>query len=85
MLHRQIGHLEDISKKLGAENSQNPPPQFSAQCQNTDLCLIAGSDLRDILDYEENTIEDLEKGYDHQEIDEREYIELLKKGSNKKF
>jgi polyisoprenyl-teichoic acid--peptidoglycan teichoic acid transferase len=77
--------LEDISKKLGAEVHQDLPATFSTQCQKADLCLIAGSDLTDNLDFEEGTVSELENEYDHQQVDEREYIELLKKGSNKKY
>jgi len=77
--------LEDLSKKLGAKISIYPPDNISAQCQGADLCLVAGSDLTDKLNYEENSVEDLENGYDHQQIDEKTYIELLKRGSNQKF
>jgi polyisoprenyl-teichoic acid--peptidoglycan teichoic acid transferase len=77
--------LEDISKKLGAQVQQELPPAFSSQCQKADLCLVAGSDLTDNLNFEEGTVTDLENEYDHQQIDEREYIDLLKKGSNKKY
>jgi hypothetical protein len=45
------------------------------------LCIIAGTDLIGRLDYEEGTIEELESEYDKRQIDEKEYIELLKKGS----
>lgn len=77
--------LEDLAKKFSTEISQNLPPNLSAQCQNADLCLIAGSDLVENLDYEEGTIEELESEYDKQQIDEREYIKLLKKGASQKF
>ena len=77
--------LEDLAKKFSAEISQNPPADLSAQCRNTDLCLVAGSDLTENVGYEENTIEELEEGYDKQTVDEREYIELLKKGSSARF
>lgn len=77
--------LEDLAKKFSADISQNLPTDLSAQCQKTDLCLIAGSDLLERLDYEEGTIEDLENEYDKGQIDEKEYIELLKKGTNQKF
>jgi LCP family protein required for cell wall assembly len=73
--------LEDLSKKLNAEVSQNMSVSFSFQCQNSDLCIIAGTDLIGRLDYEEGTIEELESEYDKRQIDEKEYIELLKKGS----
>jgi len=76
---------EDLSKKLDASTAQSLPAGFSAQCQNTDLCLVTGLDLIDNLNYEEGTIEELESEYDKQQVNEREYIELLKKGSNKKF
>jgi len=76
---------EDISKKLNAQVSQNLPASFSSQCKNTDLCLVAGVDLIDNLNYEEETIEELESEYDKQQVNEREYIELLKKGSSQKF
>jgi len=77
--------LEDLSKKLGAKIATNLPANFSSSCQGVDFCLIAGSDLTDQLNYEENSVTDLEKGYDQQAIDERQYIDLLKKGSNQKF
>jgi LCP family protein required for cell wall assembly len=77
--------LEDISKKLGASVRQELPASFSSQCQKADLYLVAGSDLTDNLDFEEGTITELENEYDHQQMDEREYIELLKKGSSTKF
>jgi LCP family protein required for cell wall assembly len=77
--------LEDLAKKFSAKTSQNPPAYLSAQCQKANLCLVAGSDLIENLNYEENTVEDLEQGYDKQAADEREYIELLKKGSHQKF
>jgi len=77
--------LEDVSKKLGATVSQDLPAAFSSQCQKADLCLVAGSDLTDNLDFEEGTVTELENEYDHQQIDEREYIDLLKKGSTKKY
>jgi len=37
------------------------------------------------LNYEEGTIEELESEYEKQPVDEKEYIELLKRGSNRKF
>ncbi|MFH0929876.1 MAG: LCP family protein [Candidatus Moraniibacteriota bacterium] len=77
--------LEDLSKKLGAKISIYPTDILSAQCQDADFCLVAGSDLTDKLNYEENSVQDLENGYDHQQVDEKTYIELLKKGSNQKF
>lgn len=77
--------LEDISKKLGADVRQDLPASFSSRCQKSDLCLVAGSDLIDKLDFEEGTIQELENEYDKQAVDEKEYIELLKKGSNKKY
>jgi LCP family protein required for cell wall assembly len=77
--------LEDLSKKLGAEISQTLPENFSAQCRASDLCLVAGADLVDNLNYEEGTIEELESEYEKQPVDEKEYIELLKRGSNRKF
>lgn len=77
--------LEDLSKKLGAKISIYLPDSLSAQCQGADFCLVAGSDLTDKLNYEENSVQDLENGYDHQQVDEKTYIELLKRGSNQKF
>ena len=77
--------LEDLSKKFSTNISTNLPADLSAQCQKVDFCLVAGSNLIENLDYEENTIEELEQGYDKQAVDEREYIELLKKGSSQKF
>lgn len=77
--------LEDLAKKLGAKISAYPPDNLSAACQEIDFCLVAGSNLIDKLNYEENSIQDLEDGYDHQQIDEQKFFELLKKGSNKKF
>jgi hypothetical protein len=41
--------------------------------------------LTESLNYEENSVEELEEGYDKQQIDERTYIELLKKGSVKRY
>lgn len=76
---------ENVSEKLGAAISQNLPGNLATQCQNTDLCLVAGSDLVDNLNYEEGTIKELESEYDKQQVSEKEYIELLKKGSSKKF
>ncbi|MFA5925907.1 MAG: LCP family protein [Parcubacteria group bacterium] len=76
--------LEDLSKKFSAEISENTPGNVPPQCQKAYFCLIAGSNLIDSLNYEEGTIEDLENEYDKQIVDEREYIELLKKGTNKK-
>jgi LCP family protein required for cell wall assembly len=77
--------LEDLSKKLGAKISAYPNDSNSAQCKDVDFCLIAGSDIIDKLNYEENSVSDLENGYDQQQIDEKGYIDLLKKGSSKKF
>ncbi|MDI6777714.1 MAG: LCP family protein [Patescibacteria group bacterium] len=77
--------LEDMAKKFSAEISQNFSANLSAACANADLCLVAGSDLTDNLDYEEDTVKELESEYEKQQIDEREYIELLKKGSIKKY
>ncbi|MCX6762452.1 MAG: hypothetical protein NT093_01580, partial [Candidatus Moranbacteria bacterium] len=77
--------LEDLSKKLGAKISIYPPDSISAQYQDADFCLVVGPDITDKLNYEENSVQDLENGYDHQQVDERIYIELLKKGSDKKF
>lgn len=85
MSHTKPFSLEDISKKLSAQASQDASAEYSSLCQGADFCVVAGSDLTESVDYEENTIEELEQGYDKQQIDEREYIELLKKGSNKKF
>jgi len=77
--------LEDLTKKFSVKVSQNPPAEILAQCQKADLCLVAGSDLVENLNYEENTIEDLEEGYDKTTVEEKEYIELLKKGNKNKF
>jgi len=77
--------LEDLSKKLDAKISIYPPDTRSAQCQDADFCLVAGKDITDKLNYEENSVQDLENGYDHQQVDEKTYIELLKRGSVKKF
>ncbi|HLM84036.1 MAG TPA: LCP family protein [Candidatus Bathyarchaeia archaeon] len=77
--------LEDLTKKLGAKFSVYPPDTLSAQCQGADFCLVAGSDLTDKLNYEENSVSDLESGYDQQQVDEKTYFNLLKKGSNQKF
>jgi len=77
--------LEDLSKKLGAKISIYPPDSISARCQGADFCLVLGPDAADKLNYEENSVEDLESGYDHQQVDERTYIELLKRGSSQKF
>lgn len=77
--------LEDLSKKLGAKISIYPPDNISAQCQGADFCLVLGPDAADKLNYEENSVQDLESGYDHQQVDEKTYIELLKRGSNQKF
>jgi len=77
--------FEDIAKKFSADISSNLPADLSGQCQKADLCLIAGSNLTENLGYEENTIAEIEQGYDKQAVDERQYIELLKKGSNQKF
>ncbi|MDD5490095.1 MAG: hypothetical protein PHP25_05460, partial [Candidatus Moranbacteria bacterium] len=77
--------LEDLSKKFSAEISPNSSADFSARCQKADFCLVAGSDLTENIGYEENSLLDLEQGYDKQTVDERQYIELLKKGSSQKF
>jgi hypothetical protein len=77
--------LEDISKKFGVQISENLPADLSVSCANADLCLVAGSDLSASAGYEENTTADLEQGYDKQALDERKYIELLKKGTSNKF
>ena len=77
--------LEDISKKLGAKISIYLPDNLSAQCQGADFCLVAGPDITDKLNYEENSVQDLENGYDQQQVDEKTYFNLLKKGSNQKF
>lgn len=77
--------LDDLSKKFGADVSSNLIAEYSSQCQKVDICIIAGSDLAENINYDENTIEELEEGYDKQEVDERQYIELLKKGSSRKF
>jgi len=77
--------LEDLSKKLGAKISVYMPDNLSAQCQGSDFCLVAGPDITDKLNYEENSVEDLENGYDQQQVDEKTYFNLLKRGSNQKF
>ena len=77
--------LEDISKKLGAKISIYLPDNLSAQCQGADFCLVAGPDITDKLNYEENSVQDLENGYDQQQVDEKTYFNLLKRGSNQKF
>lgn len=77
--------LEDLSKKFNAHISNNLPAELSSRCQNVDFCLVVGSDIADKLNYEENSVQDLESGYDQQSIDEKGYIDLLKKGSNVKF
>lgn len=77
--------LEDLSKKLSANIATTLPSDLSVPCRETDFCLIAGSDLIDKLNYEENSVSDLENGYDQQQVDEKGYINLLKKGSNQKF
>jgi polyisoprenyl-teichoic acid--peptidoglycan teichoic acid transferase len=77
--------LEDISAKFGAPVQDILPADLAKPCQGADFCLLAGTDLLENLNYEEGTVTDLENEYDHQQIDEREYIELLKKGSNKKY
>jgi polyisoprenyl-teichoic acid--peptidoglycan teichoic acid transferase len=77
--------LEDISKKLGAKISVYMPDNLSAQCQGADFCLVAGKDITDKLNYEENSVEDLENGYDQQQVDEKTYFNLLKRGSSQKF
>jgi LCP family protein required for cell wall assembly len=74
--------LEDIAKKFSAEIGQTLPANLSAACSGADLCLAAGQDLVGNLDYEEGTHEELENEYDQRRVDEREYIELLKKGSS---
>ncbi len=76
--------VEDISKKLQAKVSFDITTDLTSQCQE-DFCLVLGKDLSEIWDYEENSLEDLERGYDKQKIDEKTYIELLKRGSSKKF
>jgi len=78
--------LEDLSKKLDAQISTSAlPATLSVKCKNADFCLVAGSDITDKLNYEENSVSDLESGYDQQSIDEKGYIDLLKRGSNAKF
>jgi polyisoprenyl-teichoic acid--peptidoglycan teichoic acid transferase len=77
--------LEDLSKKMSAQIATNLPSNLSSLCQNADLCLVAGKDITDKLNYEENSVEDLENGYDQQQVDEKTYFNLLKRGSNRKF
>ncbi len=84
--------LEDLSKKFSAKIATGLPnevsPRFSrgeTSNKEPDFILVAGSDLTDKLNYEENSVSDLESGYDQQSIDEKGYIDLLKKGSDKKF
>ncbi|MDD3487265.1 MAG: LCP family protein [Candidatus Moranbacteria bacterium] len=75
--------LENLSKKLPAKIvSENSMPE---NCKDFNLCLILGSDLTDRLNYEENSVEDLESGYDQDKIDEKSFIDLLKKGSSVKY
>jgi hypothetical protein len=77
--------LEDLSKKIPAKIATNLPAALSVPCQNADLCLAAGSDITDKLNYDENSVTDLEQGYDKQTTDEKTYIDLLKKGSSQRF
>jgi polyisoprenyl-teichoic acid--peptidoglycan teichoic acid transferase len=82
--------LEDLSKKLSAKIANGDSIstleiESPAGCKDVDFCLIAGSDLTDKLNYEENSVQDLENGYDQQQIDEKGYIDLLKKGSSQRF
>lgn len=77
--------LEDMSKKLGAKISIYLPEDLSETCGEVDLCLVAGTDIGDKLNFEENSVQDLENGYDHQQIDEKTYFNLLKRGSSQKF
>jgi len=77
--------LEDVSKKLSAKVALSLPADLSSQCGGSDFCLVAGTNLADNLNYDEGTVQELEQGYDQQQIDERQYIDLLKKGSDKKF
>jgi hypothetical protein len=70
---------------LGAKISVYLPDNISTECKDTDFCLVAGPDLTDKLNYEENSVQDLENGYDQQQVDEKTYFNLLKKGSNQKF
>jgi LCP family protein required for cell wall assembly len=77
--------LEELAAKLQAKVMPDLPASLSASCRETDLCLVIGNDLSEVMDYEENTEADLEEGYDKQQIDERTYIDLLKKGSSVKF
>lgn len=76
--------LEDLSKKFSAQiaTGRDLPWQVST---GTDFVLVAGSNLTVRLNYEENSVSDLENGYDQQSIDEKGYIDLLKKGSSAKF
>ena len=77
--------LDDISKKLGTKISEDLPPALKVPCSGADLCLVAGSDLAYSANYEEDTTNELEQGYDKQAIDEKTYVDLLKKGSRNKF
>ncbi|MDP1845214.1 MAG: LCP family protein [Candidatus Moranbacteria bacterium] len=82
--------LEDLSKKLGAkiENgslASTVEAKLPPSANKPDFILVAGSDITDKLNYEENSVQDLENGYDHQQVDEKTYIDLLKKGSSQRF
>jgi polyisoprenyl-teichoic acid--peptidoglycan teichoic acid transferase len=77
--------LEDISKKLGAKISEILPDNLFQVCRDADLCFVAGSNLAYDANYEEDSTNALEQGYDKQALDEKKYIELLKKGSSSKF
>jgi len=78
--------LEDLSKKLGAEIANGDSiSTMEIESPRPDFILVAGSDITDKLNYEENSVSDLEQGYDQQTTDEKTYIDLLKKGSSQKF
>ncbi|MCI0471287.1 MAG: LCP family protein [Candidatus Aminicenantes bacterium] len=77
--------LEDLAKKFSAKIENGGSTSIMEVEPPADFILIAGPELGDKLNYEEDSVADLERGYDQQSIDERGYIELLKKGSNKKF
>ncbi len=82
--------LEDLSKKLPAQIANRDSAlvkesKLPKGSPKPDFILVLGSDLTDKLNYEENSVSDLETGYDQQSIDEKGYIDLLKRGSNTKL
>jgi LCP family protein required for cell wall assembly len=82
--------LEDLSKKFSAEianggSTSTMEVEPPSECKSANLCLVAGENITNSLNYEEDSVSDLENEYDHQQIDEREYIDLLKKGTSRRF